>query len=276
MIDALVLSDALTERFGLPVSATSQLETDGLHITIKPTSIPQTISFQVKLILGWRTIKARFSPGNYASSLLRSIKTATADQKSAFSVFAKSLKRRGADVVVEFDSVRVDETVPESWPNNWSSINIGMKKLGIVVENQSGYDFAEVFPWTTGFFGMTLAMLPLEPEEDRLAGVMEGSVTYKTVKSYERSRINRAACIEIHGTSCLACGMSFGAYYGRIAEGFIHVHHITPVSSLGGAYVINPGTDLVPLCPNCHAVVHRRNPPFTVAEIKTLLFENGR
>ena len=59
--------------------------------------------------------------------------------------------------------------------------------------------------------------------------------------------------------------------YGSIAAGMIEAHHVTPVSELGPDYVIDPLDDLVPLCPNCHAVAHRRNPPLSVSEVKAFL-----
>jgi 5-methylcytosine-specific restriction protein A len=56
-----------------------------------------------------------------------------------------------------------------------------------------------------------------------------------------------------------------------IGEGFVHVHHVTPVSEIGPGYVVNPATDLVPLCPNCHAMAHRSSPPLAVEALKKLL-----
>ncbi|MBY6082744.1 HNH endonuclease [Ruegeria arenilitoris] len=88
-------------------------------------------------------------------------------------------------------------------------------------------------------------------------------------------RRNRAAALAIRGNACLACGIYFGRTYGPQVDGYIEVHHVVPVSQLGRDYVINPKEDLVPLCPNCHSVAHRRNPPFTVDDIKRLFLEAG-
>jgi 5-methylcytosine-specific restriction protein A len=59
--------------------------------------------------------------------------------------------------------------------------------------------------------------------------------------------------------------------YGAVADGLIHVHHTKPVSQLGSGYVIDPAKDLVPLCPNCHAVAHCDDPPLSVLAIRELL-----
>ena len=119
---------------------------------------------------------------------------------------------------------------------------------------------------------MALALLPLEAvPENELAGEEEGAEIYRTVKLYERSRINRAACIEIHGTVCKVCEFSFGNTYGELGEGFIHVHHIVPVSQMGGRYILNPGSDLIPVCPNCHAMLHRKTTPYSPDELQQIV-----
>jgi len=63
--------------------------------------------------------------------------------------------------------------------------------------------------------------------------------------------------------------------YGEAAVGFIEVHHLTPVSTLGPGYVIDPRTDLAPLCPNCHGMAHRRTPPWSIAELRQMLGRDG-
>lgn len=62
-----------------------------------------------------------------------------------------------------------------------------------------------------------------------------------------------------------------GERYGSAAAGLIEVHHVTPVSQLGEDYIIDPRTDLMPLCPNCHSVAHRRNPPFSIDDLREML-----
>jgi 5-methylcytosine-specific restriction protein A len=37
---------------------------------------------------------------------------------------------------------------------------------------------------------------------------------------------------------------------------------------IGPNYQINPEKDLIPVCPNCHAMLHRKSPPFLPDEIK--------
>lgn len=102
-------------------------------------------------------------------------------------------------------------------------------------------------------------------------GLPEGACAKVLVNRYERSREARRRCLEAHGTDCSVCAMSFSDQYGEIGVGFIHVHHVTPVAQVGVEYRVDPVRDLIPICPNCHAMVHKRNPPFSVAELKARL-----
>lgn len=85
----------------------------------------------------------------------------------------------------------------------------------------------------------------------------EGAVMQVTINKYERNRSARERCIAAHGCRCVACGIDFGQVYGEVGKGFIHVHHIVPLASIGKSYRLNPEKDLVPVCPNCHAMLHR-------------------
>jgi 5-methylcytosine-specific restriction protein A len=91
------------------------------------------------------------------------------------------------------------------------------------------------------------------------------------VDAAERSRQARDACIDHHGLDCAACGLNFRLVYGEIGARFIHVHHLVPVSELQGEREVDPVRDLVPVCPNCHAMIHRVSPPLRIDQIKTLL-----
>ncbi len=102
-------------------------------------------------------------------------------------------------------------------------------------------------------------------------GLSEGAVRSVTVNAYERNPEARRQCIAAHGTSCYICGFTFGVVYGIVAQGYIHVHHLRPLSEVGQAYIVDPIHDLRPVCPNCHAVIHSRLPPYTIDEVKRLI-----
>jgi len=96
----------------------------------------------------------------------------------------------------------------------------------------------------------------------------EGTKKQITVNSYERDRSARNRAIEIHGLNCFVCGMNFEKFYGDIGIGFIHIHHLTPLHTIDERYQVNPESDLAPVCPNCHAMLHRSNNPPTIEQLK--------
>jgi 5-methylcytosine-specific restriction protein A len=120
-----------------------------------------------------------------------------------------------------------------------------------------------------------IALLPDSPssfdspeEIPEAATHTEGSVRQVLVNAYERSAAARAACLARYGHACSVCGFDFEKTYGTIGRDFIHVHHLKEISSIGQKYRVNPVQDLRPVCPNCHAMLHRRSPAYTIDELK--------
>jgi HNH endonuclease len=99
--------------------------------------------------------------------------------------------------------------------------------------------------------------------------LFEGCKKTVTVNAYERNPVARKKCIEHYGAKCavLACGFDFEKVYGHIGKGFIHVHHLTKLSDIGQGYIVDPIKDLRPVCPNCHAMLHQKNPPYSIEEL---------
>ena len=91
----------------------------------------------------------------------------------------------------------------------------------------------------------------------------EGEIKEMHIAKCERNPKLRKACIEYYMAqnegriACVACGMAFGDVYGEIGEGYIEVHHLNPISQIEGVHAVDPKMDLVPLCANCHAMIHR-------------------
>lgn len=96
---------------------------------------------------------------------------------------------------------------------------------------------------------------------------VEGTTKTITVNIYERNPIARKKCIEYYGCRCIICGFEFEEKYGDIGKGFIHVHHLKELSEIKNEYEVNPVEDLRPVCPNCHAMLHKRKPAFTIEEL---------
>jgi len=119
---------------------------------------------------------------------------------------------------------------------------------------------------------------PTKPEQFRLAEEVpsgsvysEGSVQRILVNRYERDPQAREDCIRHYGVTCTVCRFNFGAVYGPYAEGFIHVHHLTALAEIGKEYVVDPITDLRPVCANCHAIIHLGGECRTIEEARRLV-----
>lgn len=99
----------------------------------------------------------------------------------------------------------------------------------------------------------------------------EGAKRQVVVNAYERDPKVRQECIDHYGPTCVVCGFNFAAVYGADAAGFIHVHHLIPLSDVGAEYIINPVNDLRPVCPNCHAIIHLGTRTRTIDELRHMI-----
>lgn len=100
---------------------------------------------------------------------------------------------------------------------------------------------------------------------------IEGKKTTKIVNVYERDPQARIKCLEYHGYTCKVCSFNFKKKYGSIGENFIHVHHEKELSLIDQNYEIDPINDMKPVCPNCHSMLHKRKPAYSINELKDLL-----
>lgn len=98
----------------------------------------------------------------------------------------------------------------------------------------------------------------------------EGNSKKVYVNQYERDPKARQACLEKKGYICEICEFDFEKKYGEIGKNAIHVHHIVPLHQTTGKYKVDPIKDLMPVCPNCHLILHRKGAP-TVEELKKIV-----
>ena len=111
------------------------------------------------------------------------------------------------------------------------------------------------------------------PDDIEDTNLYEGTKKQITVNAYERSSQARQECINHYGFQCQICNFNFEKVYGDIGKNFIHVHHIIDISTIGQNYKINPIKDLIPVCPNCHAMLHKRKPAYIPDDMKSKILQ---
>lgn len=99
----------------------------------------------------------------------------------------------------------------------------------------------------------------------------EGKQKKVIVNAFERNTVARNLCIKHYGAKCFVCNFDFQEKYGEIGVGFIHVHHLLELSAIGKEYKVNPVTDLRPVCPNCHAMLHKQAPAYSIEELRGII-----
>ena len=119
----------------------------------------------------------------------------------------------------------------------------------------------------------------VEIKEEEEIGI-EGKRRVITSISAERNPSLRKKALKYHGKKCRICGFDFGEAYGeKYGQDFIEIHHIHPLSE-GNDYIerlTNYKTDLVPVCSNCHRMLHRkRNKVLSIEKLRSLLSQKYR
>jgi 5-methylcytosine-specific restriction protein A len=114
-------------------------------------------------------------------------------------------------------------------------------------------------------------IFPEEIGAETAENLYEGARKQVYVNSYERNRDARDQCVKHYGARCIICGFDFEKTYGEIGRNVIHVHHLKPLSEIGERYQVDPINDLRPVCPNCHVIIHKRTPPYSIGEVMAMI-----
>lgn len=277
-LDARALAERVSSELGLPFIGKEGRDKDsGRWFELQPADHPAGQTFSIKTTVGWRRLEVTFKPGNFAGELLGEMGHADPDGRAVFRAVLDLCVTDGAEIEMRVNGERQLYVTPSIWESDWRTMALTLRRGMLAInDGNEDEDSRLIELWTSRAATAILALLPLEPahEDDvvpELQGLPEGARTKVEVNRYERDRRNRAAALTIHGYACKACQLKMDERYGDAAAGLIEVHHVTPVSELGAGYIIDPRHDLVPLCPNCHSVVHRRSPPYSVDELRAML-----
>jgi 5-methylcytosine-specific restriction protein A len=230
-------------------------------------------TFHLKLSRSWKSTKIEFVPGAFASQvvtyLCKEILIHKAEIENHLQDPGKSISDYALDIDSKyFNTIQSLDEKPHTL-NFYLETMTSESSIEHLLLNEKE---AKLIELAVSIFA-TLLPRPStsysNPEE--VNGFPEGATTQVLVNKYERDPRNRAAAISAHGYVCLACGFDFKKTYGDLGIDFIIVHHIVPVSQLGPDYLIDPIRDLVSLCANCHAMIHREDPPLSLNELKKII-----
>ena len=273
------ISEKLFQRFGIELLFEIRNQKEGSLLILKPADLYPKEGFNINILVGWKKLTISFEPEDNAGELLLTMGYAAATNYETFRSMIKSITSEGGSLVMTINSNPVKLNNISDWPKNWHNLKLVIKSPFIESDTDLALDRnleEHIEKWSTLFFSLIVPMLPLDEQidiktEHNVEGLPEGAQLKILVNRYERSRINRQICIVVHGAYCNICGFNFRKQYGVTGEGYIEVHHKVPVSELGKNYRIDPINDLIPVCANCHAMIHKRNPPYSPDEIKLLL-----
>jgi len=100
---------------------------------------------------------------------------------------------------------------------------------------------------------------------------MEGKHIKREQSIIQRNPEARKKCIEYFGYSCAACGLLMSKKYGPLGKDVIEVHHLKPIHEYDDSHPVDYKTDLIPLCPNCHTMIHKLEDPGDLEGLKLII-----
>ena len=218
-------------------------------------------------------IVLEISPQRFASDFIQEISNAGDEKRNIASLYFRTMLTEGSKIEFVINGNIQDPCDYESWPQKWTNYSCRITKIPVYSRGPVENNTEIVTEWASKCVGLFMSLLNVEIVE-RVAE-KEGASYNALVKKYERSRVNRELCLMAKGYSCSICGFNFEEQYGIIGRRFIHVHHVVPVSRLGGSYKLDPTKDLIPICPNCHSMLHRQDPPLLPHQLIEIRKQNA-
>lgn len=207
-------------------------------------------------------------PERHCAPFIETLASADLSHKMRASGDLGQLSEKTDRFLFNVNGIDLTEQPAAEWPASWKTFRYEFCVFPLDEHDTRNELLFECFDWIVEAFRPIFDLLEVVID---CPGYEEGDVQKVLVNKYERDGRNRELCLEAHGYQCSVCGFDFETVYGPLGKGFIHVHHVVPVSKLGEGYVIDPVNDLIPVCPNCHAMLHRKDPPLLPDELKKIL-----
>jgi 5-methylcytosine-specific restriction protein A len=270
------LAERLSSQFGLTFVVSEGTDENGPFVDLRPLGLEPPEGFKLRVQLGWRSVEASLILDTYSGQLVRAMNQTELARRKQFCELAAKTIGLGATVRLLINNSEQPIVDSSTWPPAWQSLSLSVRRSPLDLSDVNAR-MQEMRTWAGALLAMIVLLLPLnedvptvEPDMD-LAGLPEGARTRVEVNRYERNRINRAICIQVKGTRCFVCATDLAQVYGEIGRDYIHVHHLIPLASKDSNYRVDPVRDLIPICPNCHAMAHRRSPPIPPEELTRMI-----
>jgi len=263
----------LSSELGVDLSSQENNADMASLYEIRFAGLDNSKSFSLNLERSWKTTLIRFQPDVFAGDVVHYLCEKIGNKRDQIAVNVELNKSSYSSISLEIDGKPLSG-IPDVLSKNPT---FSFEVEALTSESSIQYGLVNEQEENLLRFAVSLiaSVLPIEKivfrHADEVIGYPEGAVSKVFVNRYERDPRNRRNAIDIHGHICLACGFNFQAKYGELGEEYIVVHHTVPVSKMGNDYVVDPAKDLVTLCANCHAMVHRQEPPLSVEELRRIL-----
>jgi 5-methylcytosine-specific restriction protein A len=273
MINLKLFAESISNKYGYDIYVDDSVDATEKNSIIRFRIESNQDTFHLKISRSWKTTRIEFVPGKFASQVVSFLSHEVVARRIELENILFAPDADLSDFLIEIDGksfMEIDElsTDPHTLElyvesmSPESSLEHGLlNEIEAHLLDVAASLFVVLLPRPTNSYS----------NADEVVGFPEGATSTVLVNRYERDPRNRSAAIAIHGYRCLACDFEFKAAYGELGEEFIIVHHVVPVSQIGSNYIINPATDLVTLCANCHSMIHRQDPPLTLDQLKGIL-----
>ncbi len=161
---------------------------------------------------------------------------------------------------------RLSEDIEKAFPEQCEMLKQGKASEECKLLMKFTKNGDEVF--NISFF--SLVNCPEEFLPDEYSGRLEGKLSEGSYLRRIRSGENRKKAIEKHGKKCFVCGFDFEQTYGELGKDFIEIHHVKPLGETTQEILVNPEKDLIPLCANCHRMIHRMGSEMSLESLKSI------
>lgn len=205
-------------------------------------------------------------PEKFGVALVEEMSNATEAQKQAFCSIWQNFSYNKLELKVDGNVITPQKFVVLN--PHWKEFSIRFSISPFYnPDTQSPHEV--VTKYVKDIYALVFSLLSFHIE-----GFSEGTEKIATTTKHERNRFNRQICLAAKGYRCSVCQVLLSDIYGEIASNYIEVHHSNPVAGMVKDYIVKPLEELYPVCPNCHAMLHRKNPPYSIDELQSIIQNN--